>query len=348
MYSIYELDAASKARFASFQRKYGGHQFERIGVDASIIALGAFFLDTAVGFAIATAENGHCIVNEIRVLPQYCNIGIGTELLKRIGQAAAKRNCSKMLLYFLKDEKSSPVIERLLEKCNFNTPTSDLFHYTYQCEDLLRLKWINRESLKKLSHKGNILPDRYRIFPLLDLTDEEEAYLLKERDISYPAILCPIDKTGGADRRLSLGVRDGKRLIGWVAVERILRDALLFKCAYLDPGYRGGFISINMLSLVLHNQFQEGIRYSVAGVLKSNPRMIKLMSHMLEDSYITRYDRFVAAFIRRWHSFMASSKTFKVLSISSSVCVKQGNNCHPIKTPRFIHSCMKMDLHSVS
>jgi GNAT superfamily N-acetyltransferase len=192
----------------------------------SFIAIAASYLEQPVGLALAEIWHSSAKIHSLFVEPPHRGAGIGTALLTRLEEELYQRECTKTELVYMTGKPTTPAWERLLQKCKWAPPQPRMLVCKGQIETVIEAPWM-----KKYSR----LPSSYRIFPWLEITQEERQAIQQQQEAQpwIPENLIPFKCEENLEPLNSLGLRYQGQVVGWVINHRISPDTIRYTSAFV-------------------------------------------------------------------------------------------------------------------
>jgi GNAT superfamily N-acetyltransferase len=213
---------------------------QNIYSDQSIVAIAASHQEKPVALALAKIKenNKSGEVLSIFVETLYRNTGLGTSLLKRLEQEIRARDCKTIEMVYMTGQPTTPVLERLLHKCDWEVPQARMLVCKGN-EKILEAPWIS-----KYSH----LPSSYNIFPWNEITEQERQVIKEQQETQawIPEDLIPFKHENNCEPLNSLGLRYQGQVVGWVINHRLSQDTIRYTCSFVrkDLQKMGRIISL--------------------------------------------------------------------------------------------------------
>ena len=228
MYTLNVLNDSTAVKYEKLTFPAFRYLLRSIDSQKSFIAIAASYLEQPVGLALAeiSEDDSFAEVRSIFVEPAQRCAGIGTALLTRLEEELSQRGCTKAELSYMTGKSATPALERLLQKCNWAPPQPRMLVCKGQIETVIEAPWM-----KKYSR----LPSSYRIFPWLEITQEERQAIQQQQEAQpwIPENLIPFVCEENMEPLNSLGLRYQGQVVGWVINHRISPDTIRYTSAFV-------------------------------------------------------------------------------------------------------------------
>ncbi len=174
-----------------------------------------------VGLALASRdEGGVAWLLSVFILEEFRHKGIGTSLLARLEEEAARRGCTRLKTIY---PAGKPALERLFEKQGWATPIPRYLVCRSRGKDVERMRqadWMNNYPL----------PADFQVFPWAEATAEELARLPETlaADSTFTEDLSPFLGRTDFEPLNSLGLRYQGEIAGWMLTRRLTTGLVLY------------------------------------------------------------------------------------------------------------------------
>jgi GNAT superfamily N-acetyltransferase len=240
MYIINTLKKSTAINYENLTFPSFRNLLRNIDSEQSILAIAASHQEQPIGLVLAKIreDNKSAEVLSIFVEALYRNTGLGTSLLKRLEQELRTRSCAKTEMVYMTGQPTTPVLEHLLQKCDWQPPQPRML----MCRGdnkVLEAEWV-----RKYSH----LPSSYSIFPWEEITEQERQTIKQQQETQpwIPEDLIPFQYENNFDPLNSLGLRYQGQVVGWVINHRFSSDTIRYTCSFVrkDLQKMGRIISL--------------------------------------------------------------------------------------------------------
>lgn len=242
MYTLDILNDKTALKYQSFTFPSFRSLLESdLAVDRSVVAIAASHLDQPIGLALAAIkqQKSSAEVLSIFVEQSYRNKGIGTALLEQLEQELIERACERAELVYTTGKETTSVLEHLLRKCNWTSPTPRMLMCRGKAEIIMEAAWMKRYSR---------LPSSYSIFPWIEITQAERQDIQLRQKLQpwIPDDLIPFQYERNLEPLNSLGLRYEGQVVGWVINHRLSEDTIRYTCSFVreDLQKMGRIISL--------------------------------------------------------------------------------------------------------
>jgi len=230
MYTLNCLDnSLVGCAYQSFTFPLYRSHLQQLSPQGSVVAIGALENERSpIGLALAEieADRKSATMLSIFVHRNYRNRGIGTALLQRLEVELAKRGCTKVQLNYTTSHSLAFALERLIQKCNWQTPIPR--QLVCKCDHRnLDAPWLDRDYR---------LPSSFTLFPWQEITTRERNLLHRQQQTEQwiPPGLVPFQHETNLDFN-SFGLRYQNEVVGWILTHRLTPDTIRYTCAYIRP-----------------------------------------------------------------------------------------------------------------
>lgn len=195
--------------------------------DEKLFRIGAFVEDQPAGVSWGTVDHDESIlfISHLYVAPNLRNRGAGRALLSTTLECASEMNVERVQIQHRIDTVQGRRFGRFLDHFSFTEPELKHLHVELTVEELQETRWFRPYSL----------PPDFEIMPWLAVPETERQALDNQEWV--PDILNPVKKeeiTG----ELSVGIKHGDRLIGWVLLREEDDGDVHCPTAYIHPRYQ--------------------------------------------------------------------------------------------------------------
>jgi len=204
------------------------------------VAVAAYAGGAALGLALAEERDDAPAAAEVLslfVVPEARGRGIGTALLARLEEEAAKDGAARIEAVYMTGQASQAALERVLAKRGWEEPERRMLTVRMRLEDVKRADWYGRYRLGP----------EYEIFPWAELLPEErERLLVTQRETGWikPDLEPWRFDAEGFEPVSSVGVRKDGEVVGWVINHAMSDRVVRFTCSFIrrDLGRRGKIV----------------------------------------------------------------------------------------------------------
>jgi GNAT superfamily N-acetyltransferase len=239
-----------------------------------LLAVAALVAGAPVGLAVAESRPGHpADVVSLRVDPRHRRRGVGGELLRRLEVAAERAGAEHVQGSFRSGWASRPAIERLLVRGGWSAP-----------QPSLHLFRIGRESAPaEALPEPPPLPEGCEIFPWSALSGEErERILARQAEVPwYPDVLSPFQEAPRLEPRVSLGLRRGGEVAGWLIGHRVSHDTLQYSTLFVTPELQRLGVGLALMAEARRRRTATDYEFAIFAVDPRNRRMLELVERRL-------------------------------------------------------------------
>lgn len=277
-YAFHPVPDASLGRLAA---DYEGLTFPDLALRNSIralheplVAVAALVAGSPVGLAVAERRPGHPMdLVSLRVHPHHRRRGVGGELLHRLEVEAARAGATDIQGTFRSGWSSRPAIERLIAGAGWSAPQPSLHLFRIARER------SNADALPE----PPALPAGCEIFPWSELrADEREGILARQAEARwYPDVLTPFQEAPRLEPRVSLGLRQGGEVAGWIIAHRVSDDTLQYSTLFVSPELQRLGVGLALMVEARRRRMATDYEFAIFAVDPRNRRMLELVASRL-------------------------------------------------------------------
>lgn len=245
------------------------------------LAVGAREQERPIGLAIvrraAGDETAHVV--SLVVDEQHRRKGIGRRILAGLGNLLKSNGIGILAVEYMARDEEPGEVGLFLQAVGFAPPVLGVAVWSGKLALFEEMPWIPRMPL----------PIGLHVEPWSALTAEQRADIQSGEEDWYPSILSPLIDGSETDGERSLLLRDGERVVGWMIVEPLDADTIVFKSMFVHASYRrkgrGIALMAESFRRFLHDRrFEKGI-FFVEG---DNVDMLAFMKRHLSHPNIRK------------------------------------------------------------
>jgi len=218
--------------------------------DTRVIApfgVGAMLNGEPVGLVLieVPSDNRWPEILSVFVRADLRNQGIATRLVSQMEQELARRGGVRLEAVYMTGKPGIEAIERVLEKCNWETPVARTISVRFSLQEASTTPWFGRVNLPN---------PPFEIFSWTDLKPEERE-TLQRTDAARKWIATGLEPwrhdAYGYEPISSVGLRYHGEVVGWVINHRVGDDVVRFTCSFMreDLSKRGRILALYTESL---------------------------------------------------------------------------------------------------
>lgn len=194
------------------------------------LAVGATDGEKPVGLAIvrraAGDETAHVV--SLVVDEEYRRKGVGKRILAGLGNLLKSNGIFFLAVEYMAQDEEPGEVGLFLQAVGFAPPALGVAVWSGKLALFEEMPWVRRMPL----------PDGLHVEPWSALTAEQRAYIRSGEENWYPSILSPLIDGSETDGERSLLLRDGERVVGWMIVEPLDANTIVFKSMFVHASYR--------------------------------------------------------------------------------------------------------------
>ncbi|NOU91488.1 GNAT family N-acetyltransferase [Paenibacillus sp. LMG 31460] len=247
---------------------------------AGFIALAAMADGTRAGFALANvnAVRKEGIVHALHVMEPFHNLGIGTRLLMALEVRLREKGCITIIIDVV-EEPSAVESNSFLKNRGFSLQSAMYRMFAIRLPMIMQEPWLD---LLQMS-------ESFTLFPWGELGKEEREKILLSQ--SYPDELSPFVEEGMIDPTYSTGLRYGDEIIGWLIVQKLASNTILFKSLFVKAEFQHTGRSIALAAEVIcKHSLADKYPYLMLNVNNRNRTMLRFVEKRLSNSLLRTKD----------------------------------------------------------
>ncbi|QTA85220.1 GNAT family N-acetyltransferase [Desulfonema magnum] len=263
------------------------HLLKEVSPKGPYIAISHSILGMPSGLILADMMDGQTPeVLSVFVAKEFRNQGIGTVLMTRLEKKLTRRGRTGVFGIYTANKPSARVLERVLEKCGWESPTPRQLICTSKGEDveqMMRSDWMNNYRL----------PKNFKIFPWTEVTPEEleEIRAWPYDPPYYHSGLTPFLKVDEEFEPInSLGLRYKGEIVGWLITVRIGPGTVRYDRLFVRKEFQRTGRAIPLLAESIRRQYaHEGHIPTKGGIWRTqadNAPMVRFIRKRL-GPYLT-------------------------------------------------------------
>lgn len=194
------------------------------------LAVGAWEQERPIGLAIvrraAGEETAHVV--SLVVVEEYRREGVGRRILAGLGNLLKSNGIGILAVEYMASCEESGEVGLFLQAVGFAPPVLGVAVWSGKLALFEEMPWVRRMPLPRGLH----------VEPWSALTAEQHAYIQSGEENWYPSILSPLMDGSDTDDERSLLLRDGERIVGWMIVEPLDANTIVFKSMFVHASYR--------------------------------------------------------------------------------------------------------------
>lgn len=237
------------------------------------IALTAELDGLSVGTALVIAHprSGTGSISVLHTPELFRHLGIGSRLLLEAERQLLDAGCRVCRVTLtLRKDKPAPELDFLRSRGYANEQLL-IRTYTLRAADLLGAGRLERL----------VLPPGTELAPLLSASPEERAEL-DHLAAQLPPELHPLPEERLLHPEFSTLMKIGGRIAGWIGIQQLASNLLLFRSMYVRPEHRLHASGMALFAEVnRRHRLPERFAYQLLGVPGDNPAMLRLAERKL-------------------------------------------------------------------
>ncbi|WP_414851232.1 GNAT family N-acetyltransferase [Brevibacillus sp. IT-7CA2] len=225
----------------------------------------------------SAVNEGQAKIIELVVAEGHQRRGMGMKLLWHAEQKMREQGISDgQFAGFIKAQDFS-WLSKIAIREGWQLPKVKTYMYTLGSMRLGECQWVERLEL----------PKGFTLFPWKDLTPAERLEIKKGEGQWYTSLLSPFFEEGKFDPDYSTGLRYQGKVIGWVIVQRLASNLLLYKAMHVQKKYQQKARGIALLMKTIA-QAQPTFPFGMCFVAQENEAMLWFMEKRLGPTILQR------------------------------------------------------------
>uniref|UniRef100_A0A0C1R732 N-acetyltransferase domain-containing protein n=1 Tax=Tolypothrix bouteillei VB521301 TaxID=1479485 RepID=A0A0C1R732_9CYAN len=267
---VYNLTVDNIVEFEPLSFPSIKKRWQSTRVRGHLAGVAAFLNAKMVGLIIVELLPNAVEIISFFVIPECRYQGIGNQLLKHVEQALIKLKAPQIQVKYRVTELTTSALESILKKQEWQPPQTDFILFKSNRDNILQAPWLNQYSL----------PDKFTIFPWVELTEADKASIIKRQ--AYPELLSPFSPDIRLEPLNSLGLRYQGEVVGWVINHRIDSDTVRYSIMFVEERFQKMGRAISLLIESINIQVNSNIFYGTLAVSSSNQPMLKWCDRYLK------------------------------------------------------------------
>jgi GNAT superfamily N-acetyltransferase len=175
--------------------------------------------------------------------------GIGGQLLARITDLLKEQNEPLVLARYPRGRESTPAVEYLLANQGWGEPRPHLL--------LFRVGKLSLGVLHAPWMQPRPLPTGFTLFEWAQSTEADLAVAAEyHQDPDFPPGVTPFREEDSIDPRISLGLREQGRLVGWLVTHRINEGMTRYACLFVHPSVSVKGLGWRLITQAIRRQIE--------------------------------------------------------------------------------------------
>jgi GNAT superfamily N-acetyltransferase len=235
------------------------------------VAWGAYEEGRPVGLVLGKVRDGQQVADlaTLFVQPAFRGHGIGQRLFHEFQAAVKARGGKRILTEFLIEKNDyEERTEHFLRYIGFAPTEEAFFVFTMDITDVSHLDWF----------RVSRLPNGFTVFPWRELTQGEREDISHGQDVWYPAILSPFHDEEQIDLDISVGMRYEGRVVGWLMMQPLARNMLLYKALFVKSEFRPMGRALAMaVEMLRNNRMAKLAPFATVIIESNNAEMLRIV-----------------------------------------------------------------------
>ncbi len=225
----------------------------------------------------SAVREGQAKIIELVVAEGHQRRGMGMKLLWHAEQKMREQGISDGQFAGIIKAQDFPWLSKIAIREGWQLPKVKTYMYTLGSMRLGECQWVERLSL----------PEGFTLFPWKDLTPAERLEIEQGEGQWYTSLLSPFFEEGKFDPDYSTGLRYQGKVIGWVIVQRMAGNLLLYKTMFVQEKYQKQARGITLLMKTIA-QAQPAFPFGICFIEHENEPMLRFMERRLGPTILHR------------------------------------------------------------
>ena len=277
MYDITLLDPQTAAKYECLT--FPSYQEHLSQIGSKVIAIGASLMQQPIALALAQIESdGTAKVLSLFVKQRYRNLGIATALMTELEAQLLAKGCSKVELVYMSGKPSTPILEKILTKLNWQRSQSRMLVCKSTTAKIATAPWLQKYKLASA----------YTLLPWVDLVPQSKQKILQQQSQKkwYPETLNPFKHQHQLEPLNSLCLLYHQDVVGWMITHRIDPTTIRYTSLFIRQDLQKVGRAIPMLAAAIGRQVESDVVNGIWTVELDNDRMIQFVKKRLAP-YLT-------------------------------------------------------------
>ncbi|MFC5469191.1 GNAT family N-acetyltransferase [Cohnella suwonensis] len=282
MYSFVRLNNEQLSSYAELTFPSLREELLSESREPSVIAIGAMLFGKPIGLVWGKywARYGYGQIKTIFVIDKYRRRGIGGSLLREMELAFEQLGCKEMRFDYRHDQARSLIWERLFQQTDWSHTYGSLHTFTVSVSQLMELEWVRRQRL----------PERFSFMTWSELKAEEQAFIEAGKDVWYPASMTPLHKETSKTVNLSVGLRYGADIIGWMIIHEHDEDTVIGDRMYVRQPFQAQGRAVSAMIEAVRRIAEAGFRFARFDVSGNNKQMLRFVERKMKPCLVDSYE----------------------------------------------------------
>jgi GNAT superfamily N-acetyltransferase len=243
------------------------------------VALVATVDGVRAGFALALVDRSgkSGTIHALEVVEAFRNFGIGSRLLMEVERRLREAGCDSCRVEQYEDIRERTESVEFAKNREYRMESTLLRQFVLSTEAMVAQRWVVENCR---------LPDGAELFPWAQLSAEERNELKIRSDL-YPPGMSPFLFEDRIDLEFSVGMRIGGKVAGWLIMEKLAPDMMLYRTMYVVPEFERlgiGFVMATEATRV--PGFVSRYPYIRFNIFESNRPMVRLIEKRYAEATV--------------------------------------------------------------
>lgn len=244
-------------------------------------AMGVRTHEAAIGYVLVRtlAAISRANIIELKIEQKFARSGLEEMLLRTVERTLRAKNYHTLTFDCVFQEGDTARKEFLQPSEGWDE--GELLSYVWiaDFQAISRAEWIKKQRI----------PKGFELFSWDELSESERQDIVAGCDQWYPEKLSPLKEKHLMNSSLSVGLRYGGSVIGWMIMQRAAKNMVLFKSQFIREEYRRLGRGILLIAEAIRRASEiEGMAYGMFVVEKDNADMLRLANRHFAPFVIRR------------------------------------------------------------
>ncbi|GBF82035.1 TIGR03032 family protein [Aphanothece sacrum] len=253
---VYHLNSSNALDYDELTFPRLRQRWQKTPPQGELTGLSASINGSIVGLAIAERLNVETAkIISLFVLPDYRKQGIGTRLVAYLERELKTQGFQELVLSYSTSSSTPLALEGILQRLQWQPPQITLLLGKTTTENIAKVDWLNK-------------------FPL---PPSLEVFSWPEAGLSLPASV----EKDRLEPLNSLGLRQGKEVVGWVLTHRVAPDTIRYTTWEVAKPFESRGRGISLLAEAIRRQINSDVPYLTGSVSHHYPRLLQFVGRHL-------------------------------------------------------------------
>ncbi|UOF91496.1 GNAT family N-acetyltransferase [Fodinisporobacter ferrooxydans] len=271
MIEYFPLNRSKAAEFVSMLPQQSKHPV-LLQMAQDTLAWGAAEDSRPVGLALAELQPDHPVpaakLLSLFVAPSHRGRGVGRRLLAELQNDRKVQGCQQLNAEYVTEKENVESSSRFLQRNGFPPAEAVLYVFIGDIRRIGELRWFQASKLSQ----------PFSVFPWRELSQEDRIEIQSGQDVWYPAAFSPFIEEKYVDPEYSVGLRYRGEVIGWLIMQRLAANMLLYKTLFVKQKHQGVGRGLALgIEMVRSSRLAQKIPFGTVLVESHNEAMLQIV-----------------------------------------------------------------------